>query len=143
MRLMLVGLAATAILLSGCGSAAPASGAPTIGPSTAPDPTAVPGAVTAPPVGGGPLDLTALNIDFEPKELAASAGMVVIDFHNQDNGVPHNLEIKDASGTSVYQGEINTGPFDSQETMGKLAPGTYTYTCTVHPNMQGKLSVLP
>ena len=115
----------------------------TIDPSSASGPTLVPGAVTAPPAGDGPLDLTALNIDFEPKELVAPAGPVAISFHNQDNGIPHNVQVNDASGATVYQGEILTGPSDTQESIGDLAPGAYTFVCTIHPNMQGTLTILP
>lgn len=154
MRLVALGVTVAALVVAGCGSGAPAASteaaAPaatgasvTPVPATAAAPTAVPGAVTAPPVAAGAAELTAINVDFEPKELAASAGTVVINFHNRDNGIPHNLDIKDASGASVYQGEINVGPFDSQETVGDLAPGAYTFTCTVHPTMQGTLNVLP
>jgi plastocyanin len=145
MRGVLLGAALAAVLLSGCGSpatpSAPAEG--TTVPSTASGPTLVPGAVTAPPAGDGPLDLTALNIDFEPKGLVAPAGPVAISFHNQDNGIPHNVQVNDASGATVYQGEVLTGPSDTQESIGDLAPGAYTFVCTVHPNMQGTLTILP
>ena len=144
MRGVLVGAALAALMLSGCGpAAAPSSDAEaTIDPSSASGPTLVPGAVTAPPAGDG-LDLTALNIDFEPKELVAPAGPVAISFHNQDNGIPHNVQVNDASGATVYQGEILTGPSDTQESIGDLSPGAYTFVCTIHPNMQGTLTILP
>lgn len=103
----------------------------------------MPGAVTAPPLGSGPLELTALNIDFEPKELVAVAGPVVISFHNQDNGIPHNVQVNDPSAATLYQGEIFTGPRDTQESIGDLSPGAYTFVCTIHPNMQGTLTILP
>ena len=32
-----------------------------------------------------------------------------IEFDNQDAGIPHNVEIKDANGTAVFKGEIITG----------------------------------
>jgi plastocyanin len=140
-RLLIAGALATAVVTA-CGSAStPSAGSSSA--STPAAPTLVPGAVTAPPAGAGPVDLTAVNIDFEPKVLVASAGTVVISFHNQDDGIPHNVEVKDANGASVYQGAINSGPNDSEETIGDLLPGAYTFTCTIHPTMQGTLTVLP
>ena len=107
------------------------------------DPTPVPGAVTAPPLGSGPLELTALNIEFEPKELVAPSGPIELRFHNQDSGIPHNVAIKDASGGSVFESEILTGPADVDYSLPDLAPGSYTFTCTIHPNMTGTLTVVP
>jgi plastocyanin len=136
--------------LAGCGSASPAATAvqhASDGPSaTAPEanaPTLVPGAVTAPPLGSGPLELTAMNIDFEPKELVAPTGRVAMTFHNRDDAIPHTVAINDASGNVIFQAEIVTGPADLDIVLPDMPPGTYTYICTVHPNMTGTLTVLP
>ena len=143
MRRIVLGAALAAALVAGCGSSTSGSAAPTISPSTAGDPTLVPGAVTQPPVAAGVLELAAANIAFAPTELAAPAGPIVIHFVNKDSGVPHNVEVKDAGGGTVYQGEIATGPSNTMEPIGDLAPGAYTFMCTVHPNMQGTLTVTP
>ena len=103
----------------------------------------MPGAVTAPPLGSGPLELTALNIEFEPKELVAPSGPIELRFHNQDNGIPHNVAIRDANGATVFESEIFTGPADVDYSIPDLAPGSYTFTCTIHPNMTGTLTVVP
>ena len=103
----------------------------------------MPGAVTAPPAGSGPLELTALNIDFEPKELVAASGPIELRFHNRDDAVPHNVAIRDANGGSVFEGDIVTGPADVDYSIPDLPPGSYSYMCTVHPNMTGTLTVLP
>ena len=134
-----------AAVLAGCGSAAAPSTAAvaTVDPSTVSGPTLVPGAVTAPPAGAGQLNLTALNIEFEPKELVAPSGPIELRFHNQDDGIPHNVAIKDASGGSVFESEIFTGPADVDYSISDLAPGSYTFTCTIHPNMTGTLTVNP
>ncbi|HET7827941.1 MAG TPA: cupredoxin domain-containing protein [Candidatus Limnocylindrales bacterium] len=136
-------LIAVAAIVAGCGSAstpAASSSAPT---ATAASPTLVPGAVTAPPAIEGAVELTAINIDFEPKELTAPAGAVVIHFLNKDSGIPHNVQVNDPSGGTLYQGEIVEGPGDMQLPIGELAAGTYPFTCTIHPNMQGTLTVVP
>ena len=148
-RTVLACAALAASMLAACGGApaAPAPPGATDSPaadaSGAPGPTLVPGAVTAPPLGAGQLELTALNIDFEPKELVAPSGLLELRFHNRDQAVPHNLEIKDAGGGSVFESEIFIGPADVDYSIPDLAPGAYTYVCTVHPNMTGTLTVLP
>ena len=56
--------------------------------------------------------------------------------------MPHNIEIKDASGAIVFKGDIITGPAETQlRRPGPRRPGTYTFVCTVHPNMTGTLTV--
>ena len=142
-RGVLAGLLLAASLLAGCGSAVPAATAVPQASDAAGAPTLVPGAVTAPPLGAGSLELTAFNIDFDPKELVAPTGPVQLRFHNRDNGIPHNVAINDAAGTSVFVGEIATGPTDLDYPIPDLAPGTYTFICTIHPNMTGTLTVLP
>ena len=141
-RVVLASFLLVASAVVGCGSAAlETTGGPQASDAAA-DPTLVPGAVTAPPT-GGPLGLTAVNLDFQPKELVAPEGRVGLTFHNLDAGVPHNVAIKDAGGSVVFEGEIITGPADMDIVLRDLSPGAYTFTCTVHPNMTGTLTVLP
>ncbi len=86
--------------------------------------------------------LTAANIAFEPTELAAPAGAAfAVQFRNADAGVPHNLEIVDPSGQSVFRGEIVVGPAVVSYAIPALGAGRYTFHCTVHPNMTGTLAV--
>jgi plastocyanin len=112
-----------------------------------PPPSAAPGASGEPAPSGeagqGPtLVVSALNIAFEQSELSAPAGTPFkIDFENKDAGIPHNVEIKDAGGTSVFQGEIFNGVDKRVYDVPALAAGSYTFVCTVHPNMTGTLTV--
>ena len=142
-RFVLACLLLGASALSGCSSAAPASTAVPQASDAAARPTPVPGAVTAPPPAEGPLELTAINIDFEPKELVAPTGPVAMTFHNLDAGVPHNVAFNDAGGSAIFVGEIVTGPADMDIVLGDLSAGSYTFVCTVHPTMTGTLTVLP
>ena len=65
-----------------------------------------------------------------------------IHFKNEDApGVPHNIEIKDASGAEVFKGDIIDGARTSTTPSPALAAGTYPFVCTVHPNMTGTLTV--
>lgn len=88
------------------------------------------------------VQLGALNIAWDVTELAAPADEAfAIEFANNDAGIPHNVEIKDESGATVYLGEIFSGVETRTYTIDPLAAGTYQYICTVHPNMVGTLTV--
>jgi mono/diheme cytochrome c family protein/plastocyanin len=125
------------------GSAAPgASGAP--GGSAAPGSSGGP-AASAPASGspsGNVVQEAAQNIAFVNKELTAPADQAFqIEFDNQDPGQPHNIEIKDASGATVFKGDIVTGPTKTTYSVTALKAGSYPFVCSVHPNMTGTLTV--
>jgi plastocyanin len=114
-------------------SAQPVSAAPA---STAPDSTA-----SAAPI-GATLHIAAQNIQFDTDHLAAPAGEGwVLEFANNDAGVPHNVEILDASGASVFKGAIVTGPTTVSYQVPALPAGSYRFLCDVHPTMTGTLTV--
>ncbi len=114
-------------------SAAPASPAPA---SAAPDP-----AGSAAPI-GLTLRIAAQNIQFDTDHLSAPAGHGwSLEFDNNDPGVPHNVEILDASGASVFKGQIVMGPTKVTYVIPALAAGTYRFLCDVHPTMTGTLTV--
>lgn len=149
-------LAAAALLVAACASStgpgwtyAPPTVAPSIDPSAAAS-AAPSAAASAAPSGGaseapsGAADavaISALNIAFEQAEVSAPAGApFTISFDNKE-AVPHNVEIKDASGASVFKGDIVTGPIVKEYSVPALAAGTYAFNCSVHPNMVGSLKV--
>ncbi len=93
------------------------------------------------PAAGTTIDVSALNIAFEQTELSAPADVpFTIKFENKE-AVPHNVEIKDATGVSVFKGDIVTGPIVKEYAVPALPAGAYTFNCTVHPNMTGTLKV--
>lgn len=94
------------------------------------------------PTGEGPtLDVSALNIAFEQAELSVPADTPFrIRFENKDPNIPHNVEIKDAGGASLFQGEIFNGVDTRTYDVPALAAGSYSFVCTVHPNMTGTLT---
>jgi plastocyanin len=102
------------------------------------------GESAAPSDGGGngeAVEISAVNIKFEQTEVSAPADApFTIRFDNKE-AVPHNVEIKDAAGMSLFKGEIVTGPVVVDYAVPALAAGTYQFVCTVHPNMIGTLVV--
>ena len=67
----------------------------------------------AAPAASGPphaATVAAKDIQFVDTSFSAPAGKPFgLEFDNQDAGVPHNIDIKDQSGTSVFKGEIFPG----------------------------------
>jgi len=151
-RSLVVLTIALAALLSACTATAapgwtyaPPTEAPASQPAPSGDASAAPSA-EAPSDNGGSggdvVEVSALMIQFEQKELSAPADKdFVIRFDNKDAGTPHNVEIKDASGQSVFKGEIFNGVAVKDYAVPALAAGTYQFICTVHPNMVGTLKV--
>lgn len=116
--------------------AVPASPAPSGGPAASGEP----GASQAP--AGEVVKISAVNIAFEQDEVSAPADAPFqIEFDNKDAGIPHNVEIKDANGQSVFKGEIFNGVAVKTYDVPALAAGAYQFVCTVHPNMIGTLKV--
>jgi plastocyanin len=130
----------TEVAASGAPSGVPgspdASGEPSGAPaSAAPSGPASPAASPAP--GGETVTVTAANIAFDPTELQVPTDTpFTLELVNNDNGVPHNVEIRDQSGAALF----TTDTFNGVETRSFDAPalpaGSYTWVCTVHPNMQ-------
>ena len=116
--------------------ATPAGPGPSIPASADPGPSA------SSPASGTTLHISAQNIRFDTDHLAAPAGQGwVLEFANNDPGIPHNVEILDANGASAFKGEIVTGPTTASYQVPALAAGSYTFLCDVHPEMTGTLTV--
>jgi cytochrome c oxidase subunit 2 len=92
--------------------------------------------------GPAPIPISAINVLFEQTELNAPADVpFVIEFDNKE-AVPHNVAINDASGASIFVGEIVTGPIKVTYDIPALAAGSYPFLCSVHPTtMVGTLTV--
>ncbi|HET7727287.1 MAG TPA: cupredoxin domain-containing protein [Candidatus Limnocylindrales bacterium] len=151
-----VALIAVAAAVAACGAAtepgwtyAPAtpspsaSAAPSDGASA--EPSASPSEAASGAPSGGPsgdaVTITAANIAFGESEVEVPADTeFTIRFENNDAGVPHNVEIKDAGNQSVFMGDIFNGVETRDYAVPALAAGEYTFVCTVHPNMTGTLT---
>jgi plastocyanin len=93
--------------------------------------------------GGGPIQVTAQNIRFNPDTLTVKAGQAVtVDITNKDS-VPHTFEIEgvEGAGIGVPPGGEGTVEFTIDQ------PGTYTIFCGVENHraqgMVGRLIVQP
>ena len=107
---------------SGGGSAAPSAGA-----STDPNATVV--------------TISALNIAFDPTAVTAPADTgFTLSFDNQDAGIPHDVQVKDAAGAVVFKTDVFPGAEKRDYTVPALAAGSYPFVCSVHPNMTGTLT---
>jgi mono/diheme cytochrome c family protein/plastocyanin len=110
------------------------------GGTASPSPSGSPSASEAPT--GTVLEISAQNIQFDKTTLEAPADEAFqIAFQNNDAGVQHNVEIRDASGMTVFKGEIFNGVDSRTYRVDPLPAGTYQFICTVHPNMVGTLTV--
>ena len=121
-------------------------GGGTPGPSAAPgtpSPSGAPGtpAPSEAPI-GTTLKISAQGIAYDTATLEAPAGIpFAIVFTNNDAGIRHNVEIRDAFGASLFTGDIFSGIETRTYQVQALPAGTYTFVCTVHPNMVGTLTV--
>lgn len=147
-RPLLVLALAIAAALAGCASTSGPAwtyAPPTEAPPSQPAPSAAPPSEAPSGDGGGGgvvVKEIAKGIQFVNKDLSAPADTPFqIEFDNQDVGTPHNIEIKDASGQTVYKGEIFNGAAVKVYDIPALPAGTYPFICTVHPNMIGTLTV--
>jgi plastocyanin len=124
------------------GSTAPASGGPSASGGPAASGSAAPASGGPAPSGSGGVGIVAQGIAFTTPDIEASADQPFsIQFDNEDAGIPHNVDIHDASGTSVFKGDIVTGVTQTTYDVPALKAGTYTFVCDVHPNMTGTLTV--
>ena len=91
------------------------------------------------------LDLVAINVAFDKKELEVPAGKAFgIRLDNQDGpGLPHNVEIKAEDGTVISDPPEIDGGVETTYTYAPLEAGTYTFICRIHPvaSMTGTLTV--
>ena len=59
---------------------------------------------------------------------------------NQDAGIPHDVQVKDATGAIMFKTDVFPGAAKRDYTVPALAAGEYSFACSVHPNMTGTLT---
>jgi plastocyanin len=86
--------------------------------------------------------LVASGIKWTTPDLTVKAGEpFVIALDNQDASVPHNIQIKDSTGSVVYLSDTFSGEATRDFSVPALPAGTYPFICTIHPAMTGTLTV--
>ena len=108
-----------------------------------PPPSSEPGASGEPPPPlTADVTLTARNVLFvEPSFTGPADVPFTMAFVNDDSGSPHNVELRDGAGASVYKGEIFPGVATKVYDIPALPAGAYTFLCTVHPSMTGSATL--
>ena len=143
------------------------TGALTSGPSTTPynvpglaagayyfhcevHPTTMIGSITVAPAGSGSAPtgpvITATGLAFNTANIDIAANTpTTLTFTNNDPATQHNVDVyKDSAyTTSVFKGDLVTGPDTVDYHLPALAAGTYYFKCDVHPTMTGTLTVAP
>ena len=101
-------------------------------------------APAAPAAAAGGLVVVAENTAFDVSEIEIKAGAeTTMTFDNQDSGVDHNVSIyQDADAAlagdeAIFEGEIITGPAQTEYSFQGPEKGEYYFQCDVHPNMTG------
>jgi mono/diheme cytochrome c family protein/plastocyanin len=102
-------------------------------PSGEPAPSADPSAEVVTVVASG--------IAFTTPDVTAPADVAfTLRLDNQDASVPHDVDIKDAAGATVFDMPAFPGVATQDFTVGPLTAGSYPFVCSVHPNMTGTLT---
>jgi plastocyanin len=141
-------LSATILAVSACAGASTATTAPVATPPAVTPPSAsqeaVPTAAATAASPGEAVELTAgtdtdAQLKFDPADLTVKAGADVrVTFENRAT-VPHNLTFEAPINVATAS-VVAPGTSEAVEFVAPAA-GEYTFVCTLHPGMEGKLIV--
>ena len=144
-KLWITGLFAFILVLAACSSSEPTT-TPDTGdiPEDAQNVDADDSTVTGDVILVAPVG--AASDGFEQTELTGPADdTFTIQFDNNDEGVPHNVQITDSKDKVVFEpadGETITGVASTVYNIENLKAGSYGYNCQLHPaTMTGTLTV--
>jgi plastocyanin len=94
--------------------------------------------------GGGGAVVRASGLAFDTDEIHLPADREsTITFDNRDAGTQHNIAIyeDDTLTTSLFTGDLVTGPAQVEYSVPPTPAGTYYFHCDIHPNMNGSVIV--
>lgn len=104
---------------------------------------AIVGAITAPneDAKSGDIEVVATNFEFEPATLTAPAGPIAFHLKN-DDPFTHDISIVQGTDTDADPiGEETAAGNKGARLAVTLQAGSYTYFCSIHTDMKGKLTV--
>jgi plastocyanin len=128
-------LALAPAVLAGCGSDNSNDSSSTPSDTASKGSTATEKTAAAPTsAAGGTVAVSMKNIQFNPKSINAKVGQTVK--WTNDDTAPHNV-------TATKGEEFKSKTFNKGQSYSyKLdKPGTITYVCTIHPGMEGTITV--
>lgn len=99
-----------------------------------PAPTATPAAQAQ------AITVVARGVQFVSASFNVAPGPLTVTLDNQDIRVPHDVTFSVPGGGDVAGTAVIAGP-GSGTTSFTAWPGTYSFVCTLHPNMTGTLTV--
>jgi plastocyanin len=129
---LLLSLAACGLAVTGCGSSGGGSSTSDTAGAAAPATTT---AGAAPPASGATAQVAMKDIQFTPQKVTVKLGQTVR-WTNQDT-VVH--DVRATSGASFKSALFAKGKTYEYK---PAKPGTIAYVCTIHPGMQGTLTVV-
>ena len=101
-----------------------------------------PGAASASVAAAGPASAQTVHVDgnssllFDPATITAKVGELTIELGIK-GGTPHNLEFTEGNRAKI---PLVTGP-PQKASYTFASAGTYSFVCTIHPGMAGKVVV--
>jgi plastocyanin len=130
MRRLLVPFAAVALLAAGCGS----SGSGDTGASSAASTPSTSSTTASTGSSGGGVAIGMKGLQFDPKAVTVKVGQKVTWTDLED--IPHNV-------TAESGGDFRSSTFGKGKTFSftPKKAGTIKYVCTIHPGMEGTLTV--
>ena len=129
-RLLLAPLTAVALAFAGCGGDA----TDTTSTPAADAPAATTEPAEAPATGGDTAQVGMKGLKFEPRDITVKAGTTVTWTNNED--IPHNVVAEEGANF-----ESDTFGRDGTFEFKAAKAGTVRYVCTIHPGMEGTITV--
>jgi plastocyanin len=128
MKLIAIAATLAALLVAGCGSSSQTSS------SSSSSGNSTPATSTPASSSGGATAISMQNIAFSPASSTVKVGQKIT--WTNDDSVDHNVTAK--SGASFKSGDFGKGGSFS---FTPTKAGTIKYVCTIHPGMDGTLTV--